>query len=146
MIDWDDGTTSTRSSATGVFHFAHAYSDAGTYFVTASEQCGRSEVGHTLTVEVPGASLNPDALISTETFAPAAAGVVFGLITMALAVGPMSGQKRTQGAVGRPPEWHVGRLGRAKTTQSQYRAEVAAPPGMQGGDIAIGEDISPPIQ
>ena len=147
MIDWDDGTTSTRSSATGVFHFVHAYSDAGTYFVAASGQCGRSEVGHTLTVQVTGASLNLDALLSRETFAPAAAGVVFGLITMALAVGPMSGQKRIQGAVGRPPEWRVGRLGRAKTTQSQYRAEVAAPPGMQGGDIsATGEDLPPPIQ
>jgi len=147
MIDWDDGTTSTRSSTTGVFHFVHAYSDAGTYFVAASEQCGRSEVGYTLTIEVTGASLNLDALLSRETFAPAAAGVVFGLITMALAVGPMSGQKRTQGAVGQPPEWRVGRLGRAKTTQSQYRAEVAPPPEMQGGDIsARGEDLPPPIQ
>ncbi|TLX99762.1 MAG: hypothetical protein E6K90_05805 [Thaumarchaeota archaeon] len=65
---------------------------------------------------------------------------------MALAVGPMSAQKRTQGAVGRPPEWRVGRFGRPKTSQSQYRAEVAAPPGRQGGDNAIGEDIPPSIQ
>ena len=146
-IDWDDGTTDTGSSTTGVFHFAHAYSDAGSYYVAASEQCGRSEVGYTLTVEVTGASFSLDALLSRETFAPAAAGVVFGLITMALAVGPMSGLKRTQGAVGRPPEWRVGRLGRRKTTQSQYRAEVAAPPGRQGEDMpAMGEDIPPPIQ
>src|SRR5437667_5196667 len=106
-IDWDDGTTDTGSSTTGVFHFAHAYSDAGSYYVAASEQCGRSEVGYTLTVEVTGASFNLDALLSRETFAPAAAGVVFGLITMALALGPMSGQNGTHGAGGQPPDWRV---------------------------------------
>lgn len=158
QIYWGDGSSDTGSSSTGVVHFTHQYSDAGTYPVNAVDMCDGQSL-NTLDVVVEGLSFPIN--IYSASFPVSVAAAIGGFAIMALANPRVKGsQKRAKGSLSglagnqspsgrKAPAWGYKR-------PVGYTAGPAQPTGQTGGvpspisggvgySVDLGRNIGMPI-